>query len=607
MYKLPRKSILLMGTALAGLGVSLFASSAYAQVVPLGTAEDFAIISAAGVTNTGNTIVNGNIALSPNESLTGFPPGIINGDVYQHSDPTGEAILARNDAFNAYNTLKDMQAGNGTNLSLENYTFTPGVYNFTSSAGFDTSLTLNAGGLAGARFVFQIASSLTTGVNSIVTILNAGATGPNVYWQVGSSATINGDSFVGNVVALESISLGEGVALEGRLIALTGAVTLINDVISVPEGGSSEGPSDDELEVFTELSSPDELTALYQTGFSAAEVRNTNIQRHLERVRSASGRNSETTYSVPADAAEPSDSKGGLGSKGGLSSGKNGLTQHTVYDRRDASNRSFFFEGANSSGSVDGSGLTNGYDFDRTGFTAGVDTRLSENFVVGLLGGYAQTDADLSSGGSMEAESYNAAVYATYYKGGFYLDGLLGAGLNSYDTSRASLGGYATGSTDGWQLESMLNTGYDIHRGNWSFGPLASVAFTRVNLDGFAETGSLTPLIFRDQHQDSLRTNLGAKIAYAARIGSVKITPQVRLAWQHEFLDSTQTMESQFAPGGAVSLTSGPNIDSDRLLVSAGLTVEVTPTVSLYGFYDGRLGGSDYKSNTVSAGVNIDF
>jgi len=591
------------GAALAGLGVVFFTAVAQAQVVPLGAAEDFAIISYAGVTNSGLTIINGNIALTPLTTITGFdfsePPGggHVNGEVHYNDNL---AVLARADAFNTYNALKEMVPTGGINLALDGATFTPGVYKFDTTAGLAVggTLTLDAGGIDGARFVFQVGSGLTTGVGSTMIVTNPGATGPHIYWQVGTSATVGGGSvFEGNILALESITLGTGAVVDGRLIALTGSVTLLGNTVSIPLGeeGSSDGPTEEELALINDQVSPDELTVMFQMGFSASDLRNTNIQRHLERVRAASGGVSESTYTTGSAGS----------SKGGLSKG--GLTQHTVRSELEAKKRSFFFEGANSSVSVDPSGLAHGYDFDRTGFTAGVDSRLSENFVVGLLGGYAETDADLFSGGSMEAESYNAAVYATYYKDGFYLDGLLGGGLNSYDTRRASVGGFATGDTDGWQLEGMLNTGYDVHRGNWTIGPIAGVAFTRVNIGEFTETGSLTPLIFRDQHQDSLRANLGARIAYSAMLGSVRVTPQLRLAWQHEFLDSTQTMDSQFVQGGPVANTRGPNIDADRLLISAGLTVAFTPTVSLYGFYDGRISSSDFSSNTVSAGVKIDF
>lgn len=154
----------------------------------------------------------------------------------------------------------------------------------------------------------------------------------------------------------------------------------------------------------------------------------------------------------------------------------------------------------------------------------------------------------------------------------------------------------------------MVNTGYDFRRGNWTFTPTASIAYTRVMLDSFTETGSLTPLTFPDQHQESLRSEIGARIAYTAVFNGVTITPQVRIAWQHEFMDSTQSMTSGFIGGnGQTFVVNGPNIERDRAVVSAGISAQLTPTVCIYGFYDGQIGSSNYNSNQLSVGLKMDF
>ena len=127
-------------------------------------------------------------------------------------------------------------------------------------------------------------------------------------------------------------------------------------------------------------------------------------------------------------------------------------------------------------------------------------------------------------------------------------------------------------------------------------------------MNSFNETGSMTPLSYPDQSQESLRSNLGARIAYTTMVNGMKFMPQVRVAWQHEYLDSTQSMDSQFASGfGPMFTTSGPSIDRDRAIVSAGLSVQITPTLAAYAFYDGQLGTSSFSSNSVSAGLKFDF
>ncbi len=94
----------------------------------------------------------------------------------------------------------------------------------------------------------------------------------------------------------------------------------------------------------------------------------------------------------------------------------------------------------------------------------------------------------------------------------------------------------------------------------------------------------------------------------AAVMGGMKVTPQVRVSWQHEFLDSTQSISSQFTPGSSPTFTvNGPEIGRDSALVSAGFNVEVSPAFSVYAYYDGQLGRPNYNSNSVTVGLKHDF
>ena len=1025
-----------MGSAMVGLGLMFFSSGANGQAVSLGEAGNFIIVSSQGVTNAGPTIVNGNIALSPLTTLTGFDvstpagPGVINGNVHYND---AIAMRAQNNALTAYNTLAGMAylpANDLTGLDLGGRTLTPGVYHFDTSAGLTGNLTLDTLSDPNAVFVFQIGSTLTTATSSSLTVIGAGAATPNIFWQVGSSATLNsGTIFGGNILALASVSMGTGSNLiNGRALALNGAVTLLSNSLSAPSvilaapgrywngsssnlwsdfnwsstvdgldqvtlgtdvdvvfsvnpapqnqntlldtdvtissltvndsadvtiagpntltisatglitgininagaglttissdlelgylsqivdvnnvdgllisgvisgsngltkagaglltltgtetytgatvvsegilqlgdgvttgtsiassdsvfvaqdgilalnlaneetfgnsvtnngriewisqstnyqapssvfsgigsmrvtapgttvllgnntfsGGStvdtsgnvlignlssntsspfgtgvltinngtidtydsqllqvnvggyvqtggeismhlegtnpgdytrylvsgtstlsggtvfvydlsgnyvpsngdtqniintmggltgqfasnspesqfynealgvdifyhqgdtllyptitydagnayitwvqdafsqlpdgtpnqdeigdaidyaSEDPSFptdltdyinsqdiDDLPLIYDLIAPDELTAIFQMGFTAAEIQNANIQRHLERVRQGSAPQPQYTQSSR-------DSKGGM-------------VEETIMTQQ-SDRWSVFIEGTGGSATVDGDSNAAGYDFDTMGMTLGADLRVSDRFAIGVMGAYGQSDASLVNGGSIDAESYKGAVYATAFKDGFYVDALLGAGYNMYDTSRSSLLGFAEGSPDGWELNTMINTGYDFRSGNWTFSPTASLSYTRVMLESCTETGSISPLEYPDQHQDSLRSELGAKIAYNAVFNGITITPQVRIAWQHEFLDSTQSMDSRFAGGsGPIFSVDGPHMDRNRAVVSAGLSAQITPTVCVYGFYDGHVGSSDYNSNQFSAGVKIDF
>jgi len=196
----------------------------------LGAAAAFGAFAAATLTNTGPSIVNADIGLDPGSSVTGFPPGIINGTLHISDAVTAQAKL---DAQAAYNDLAGRPC-NTTSPNL-NSTLAPGVYCFPSSASLTTALVLDGQGNANAVFVFQIPTTLITATNSSVTLIN-GASAKNVFWQVGTSATLGTNTaFQGTIIANTSVTLNTGASIvKGRAMALNGAVTLDTNVITTP-------------------------------------------------------------------------------------------------------------------------------------------------------------------------------------------------------------------------------------------------------------------------------------------------------------------------------------------------------------------------------------
>lgn len=216
------------GTALTALTVLICsAGGAFAQTVPsLGNAANFGVLAGSTVTNTGATVIGGHVGVSPGSAITGFPPGTVSAGSSLHAGNATSAG-AQTSLTTAYNDLAGQTpTQNLTGQDLGGLTLTSGVYKFDSSAQLTGTLTLNAQGSTNSAFIFQIGSSLTTASNSSITMINGGSL-CNVFWQVGSSATLGTTtSFLGNILALTSITLNTGAKVTGRTLARNGAVTL---------------------------------------------------------------------------------------------------------------------------------------------------------------------------------------------------------------------------------------------------------------------------------------------------------------------------------------------------------------------------------------------
>jgi hypothetical protein len=246
--------------------------SAMVTTVPLGSAATFAVLGGTTVTTSGPSLITGDLGVSPGTAITGFRPvpfnriegpgtvtsdlgGIVTGTIYA-GGPV--AALAHNDATIAYNYLID-QVPTTQYLDIVNLlgglTLTPGIYNYPSAAHLDENdtLYLDFGGDPNALFIFQVGSELVMKTNSKIVALNnpdQTCLGSNVFWAVGSSATIDGDSFIGTVIAFTAITMTNTgnvsgfTNVSGRMLALGASVTMVNSIISTcgTSGGGTVNP-----------------------------------------------------------------------------------------------------------------------------------------------------------------------------------------------------------------------------------------------------------------------------------------------------------------------------------------------------------------------------
>jgi hypothetical protein len=237
-------------------------SAAQAASVGLGTADSFAVLAGSTVTNTGRSVISGDLGVTPGAAVTGFPPGLVTAGTIHAADAV--ALQAQGDLTTAYNDAASRPSTSAVSADLAGRTLTSGVYTSATSLGLSGDLTLDGQGDPNAVFVFQAGSTLTAGASSRVLFIG-GAQACNVFWQVGSSATIgSGSAFAGNILALTSISMTTGATLYGRALARNGAVTLDTNTITTstcvtPPAGSTP-PSASGTAVSTSTGQPVTVT-----------------------------------------------------------------------------------------------------------------------------------------------------------------------------------------------------------------------------------------------------------------------------------------------------------------------------------------------------------
>jgi outer membrane autotransporter protein len=250
------------------------------------------------------------------------------------------------------------------------------------------------------------------------------------------------------------------------------------------------------------------------------------------------------------------------------------------------------------------------------GVTAGVDYRIDENFTVGALFAYAHTDADLDNrGSSATVDTYSPGLYASYVDGGWYGNGMATYGRNAYTDDRRidipGINGDNHGGTSGDQATASFTGGYEFHKGSFKFGPVASVEYVHLSIDSLQEQGP-TALTINSQDQDSFRSLFGFEGRFAANVnspvGTLSLIPHVSGSWQHEYLDDSSAITSQFnAAGGGSFVTQTNNPDRDSAFFDAGLDITVSKNVTLFVDYETQVGQDNFFAQSAQGGVRVGF
>ena len=586
MKTLNRKPLLAIAASLA-----LCVASIEAEAQILGTAETFGVLGGSAVTNTGPSVITGNLGVSLGSAVTGFPPGMVVGGTIHAGDAF--SALAQAGVTTAYNTLFALPTSPGGDLSgqdLGGLVLGPAVYAFQASAQLTGTLTLDGQGNSAAQCVFKIGSTLTTASNVAGLLIN-GANANNENWAVGSFATLGTNtSFVGNIVALTSITLNTGASIVcGR--ARNGAVTLDNNVITLCAGGGDDDGDTTEDEFFGVGTA-----GAQQAAFGASRQFGSTML--AQAAFGLSGGGPDLTGVTPHKPM-----------KLGALEIEEGCVVNEGYHPR---TWRLWTSGFGGTSSLDGSLAAGRAEMKSItgGVGVGLDYRIDPSTLVGIAAGYTYSSFSvdqLSTDGAVEGG--HAGLYALKRYGPLYVAGLVDYAHFANETKRAIdwvVDESASGEFGSDVYGARTEAGWLYSGGRHNVTPFVGLDMVSIRSDGYVEDSvGILGLTFEADRATSLTSALGAQSDTTVQLQNGQILrPFARIAWVHEFYPALGVDSLLTISPAATFAGEGIFADQNVARVNTGFGLELTEYTGLFAYFDGEFSGYS-QSYAGNGGVKV--
>lgn len=610
------------------MGATTLTSPSHAQAPPLLTAGSFGVLAGSTVTNTGSTVINGNVGVSPGTAIIGFPPGLVNGGVIHAADAV--ALQAQIDNTNAYNVLAGRPiTTNLTGQDLGGKTLVAGVYGFNTSAQLTGTLTLNGQGNPNSVFIVNIGSTLTTASGSSISLIN-GAQGGNVFFRVGSSATLGtSTSFTGDILALTSITLNTSAKIIcGDALAQNGAVTLNSNTITTcattAASASSVLPSSatgnqravaNSIDTFVRnggtlppafanllsfLSPSQQQSAFTQLsgeiGTGAAQAGTQAMNSFLSLVTNPFAENRPFAQPRPVSPMMP-------------------VKATSVTPALNPDPRPWGIWAAGYGGQTNANGDALGVgSHDRSvsdvGFATGLDYRVTPYTVAGFALSGGATRYGLSEGlGSGRSDMFQAAIYSTTRVDAAYVSAAIAYGFHQFNTDRfVTVAGadHLAADFSANDIGGRLEGGYRFAipsmgwPGQSGLIPYAAVQVQAFRTPSYSETAlsgaSVFALSYDARTITTTRTELGTWLDWSMPIDyGTRLTLLGRAAWAHDNWSAPNITAGFQALPGSIFVVAGAAPATDLALVSAGVEIGFRNGFSVGARFDGEFAENSTK------------